>query len=268
MTAGVNAPHNTKAATGIDARVLTELVSPALATRMQVHGSIDSTQQVLLDTASRCADRSWVVSTHQRAGRGRRGRRWVTPPDSALALSMLAHQPPTGRWQSAVSLALGVAVAEVVASLGAPAVQVKWPNDVWVQGRKLGGILVESYAGGVVAGVGVNWQLDGAARALIDQPCIDLFDLGVSVSPEFLAAALAEAWNETFDRFARHGWAAFEERWIGLDALSGKSVRLWTGAHEPLEGVACGVDARGALQVDIAGQLRHFSSAEVSVRTS
>ena len=254
--------------TGLDARLLASLVAPALAARMQVLDRVDSTQAVLLDKAGQLPDRSWVLSDHQTAGRGRRGRTWLTPAGSALALSMLARNPDRGRWPGSLSLALGVAVAEVVREWGAPDVALKWPNDVWVQGRKLGGILVETFAGGVVAGVGINCQLPAAVRTSIDQACTDLAELGVVMAPEMLAAALADAWNEAFDTFARRGWEAFHARWDGFDALAGKAVRVLTGVHEQVEGRANGVDGRGCLLVDVLGETKAFASAEVSVRAT
>ncbi|HET9048556.1 MAG TPA: biotin--[acetyl-CoA-carboxylase] ligase [Chiayiivirga sp.] len=255
-----------QAVAGLDVRLMASLISPILAARMRVLGRVDSTQRVLLETAATLPDRSWVLSDHQEAGRGRRGRAWLTPPGAALALSMLAHSPNHGRWPGALSLALGVAAAEVVRDLGVPTVQLKWPNDLWVQGRKLGGILVETCAVGVVAGVGINRQLPAGARASIDQACTDLAELGVDAAPEFLAAALAEGWNEAFDTFARCGWDAFHARWDGFDGLAGKRVRVLVGVNDEVHGMACGVDAHGYLRVEVEGETKAFSSAEVSVR--
>lgn len=178
---------------------------------------------------------------------------------------MLALRDDGMRWSPCVSLALGVAAAEVMQGLGVASARLKWPNDVVVAQRKLGGILVEACADGVVAGVGINLSLPAATREAIGQPCVDLAELGCDVGCEALAAALIVAWNEAFDVFLAHGLAPFLPRWQALDALGSAPVRVLSG-EQVVEGIACGIDAQGFLLVEVAGQRRAFSSAEVSVR--
>ena len=252
----------------LDARRITALLPAALQPRLQRVDRIDSTQRALLEGAPQRPDRTFLVADYQSAGRGRRGRSWITAPGSALALSMLAHNPPGARWHPGLTLALGVATADVLHGIGARAVRLKWPNDLVVAGCKLGGILVETYAGGVVAGVGINLVLPPAARQTIGQPCLDLAALGCAVEREALVAALATAWNDAFDQFASNGLAAFQARWASLDALAGGAVRVAVGEGEPVEGIACGIDASGRLQVEVAGRRQCYASADVSVRTA
>ncbi len=249
----------------LDAQALASALPARMRSRLHVREAVDSTQQALLDDAAAWPDRAVVVTDRQSAGRGRRGRAWQSPPGASLALSMLARSGEGVRWAPGVSLALGVAAAEALHRVGASAVRLKWPNDLVADGRKLGGILVETWPGGVVAGVGINLALPVAVREAIGQPCTDLAELGAGATREALAAALIVAWDEAFDMFAAQGPAAFLPRWRALDALAHRPVRVLSG-ERIIEGVACGIDVQGRLLVETAGQRQAFSSAEVSVR--
>ncbi len=233
--------------------------------RLQVCGALDSTQTALLEAAADCPDRSVVVSDRQRDGRGRRGRVWHSPPGASLALSMFARSGTALRWPSSLTLALGVAAAAALHRAGAGRVRLKWPNDLVLDDAKLGGILVESCAEGVIAGIGLNLRLDDSARTAIGRPCVDLTDAGCRVGREALVAALILAWDAMFDDVRAGRIEAQLAAWPQLDALAGRRVRVESGGA-PLEGIARGIDAHGCFLLDVAGQRRAFASADVSVR--
>ncbi len=233
--------------------------------RLHVRGEVGSTQAELLAAAARWPDRSVVVSDRQQGGRGRRGRGWHSPPGQSLALSLFVRSRTGARWPSSLTLALGVAAAEALHRAGACGIGLKWPNDLVHDGAKLGGILVESCAEGVVAGIGINLSLNQSARAAIGQPCTDLAAAGCRIERETLAAALILAWNAAFDEVLAGRVEALLAAWAGLDALAGRRVRVESGGT-PLEGIARGIDAHGRLLLDVAGECRAFTSADVSVR--
>lgn len=251
-----------------DIRRVRAALPPSMQARVHARAPVESTQSVLLDAPAQWPDRTVVVTDHQTAGRGRRGRDWVSAPGASLALSMLARQPARQRWLPSVSLALGVAAVEAVHKLGAIPVRLKWPNDLVVGGHKLGGILVETCPAGIVAGAGINQALSSDLRAAIGSPCTDLAALGARATLEQLAVALIVNWNRALDLFAHDGLAAFHDRWRALDALADRPVTVWTDAHESVDGIARGIDPHGRLQVEIDGQLRVFAAADVSVRTA
>lgn len=253
--------------TALDAAVLAVGLGATQFARTRVHACLDSTQAALIRDAARLPDRSVVIADRQSAGRGRRGRSWSAPPGATLALSMLAHVPEGRRWAPGVTLALGVAAALALRAAGLSTVGLKWPNDLLVDGRKLGGILVESCAGrGIVAGIGINIALPDDARQAIGQDCVDLRELGSTLSREQLAIALVPGWNHALDLFLRDGLDAFQMQWQALDLLASLPVRVLAGEGTVLDGIAQGIDAQGQLQVVVDGKLRRFSSAEVSVR--
>lgn len=258
---------SSSAASPLDAEALIALLPVTGRSQVQVWGKVDSTQRVLLDRAAQWPDRAVVVTDHQTTGRGRRGRMWISPPGGSLALSMLARYENDARWPAAMSLALGVATVEALHGVGARAVRLKWPNDLTVDNRKLGGILIETFAGGLVAGVGINVALLEETRANIAQPCIDLRELGCEISRESLAAMLILVWNDAIDAYFSCGLEAFLARWHKFDALVQRPVRVLVGS-DVIEGIACGIDAQGRLQVDVDGRRQVFSSADVSVRST
>jgi BirA family biotin operon repressor/biotin-[acetyl-CoA-carboxylase] ligase len=248
-----------------------------LGERLEVLFDVGSTNTYLYDATAPAAGQPRVVLAElQRAGCGRRGRSWLAPFGSGLTLSVgwtFADTPPG---LPALGLAVGVGVAVALRSIGVVDARVKWPNDLVWRGRKLGGLLLQlrSEAGGpasVVAGLGINVALPPEARDRLAtpgaQPVADLADALDERLPgrNELAATLAAAVLDTFDEFARAGFAGFAPRWAVLDALAGAQVRV-AQADGDVEGEACGTDADGALLVRVAGELRRFHSGDVSLR--
>jgi BirA family biotin operon repressor/biotin-[acetyl-CoA-carboxylase] ligase len=155
---------------------------------------------------------------------------------------------------------------------GIRGVGLKWPNDLVHADAKLGGILIE--LGGefmgpchAVIGIGINVRLPRQIREALDRPCTDVASLAAGTPPtrNRLAGALVARLVGMLDTFAASGFAAFAEDWARHDALAGREIRV-DGAQGVFDGVAAGVDARGALQVRCAEGLRSLDSAEVSVR--
>ncbi len=225
----------------------------------------------------------------QSAGRGRRGRRWVTPFGAGIAMSLAWAFRDAGRDLPALSLAVGVALARALKRAGAHGIRLKWPNDLWFEDRKIGGVLDElrAEAGGaahVVIGVGINVALPPGVRREIER-CAAAPGNTASGAVAAPIAAVADACPEllgppsrnriagaTIDEllrmlagFEREGFAPFREDWSALDALRGRAVRVLTGERSVV-GVARGVEADGELRVDVGGRLQTFASGEVSLR--
>lgn len=245
---------------------------------VEVVPSIDSTNTELMRRArSGAMEPVLLVAETQTAGRGRLGKSWHSKPGQSLTFSLALPLKPAS-W-SGLSLVVGLSVAD---SLGGN-LQLKWPNDLWLEGRKLGGILVEtavpaaSPSAGhgqdervVVIGIGIN-----IARPPIEaMPASPAGQLLPPVPPAGLAEAhMGITAGETLEKvvaplvgdvlqFAESGFAVFAERFASRDALAGKTVQLSDGT----QGVARGVDSEGALQVETPQGMRNVTSAEVSVR--
>lgn len=234
---------------------------------------VDSTNSVLMRTVMEQPGPRALLAEQQTRGRGRRGRAWQAGFGASLCLSL--HWPLTqpAAGLSGLSLAVGIAVADALQEMHGISPRLKWPNDILVDGRKLGGVLIEM-AGDplgpceVVIGIGLNVQLPAALRASIDQPVIDLVQCGVeSVDRNRLAAAILGSVNGTLELFEREGFAAFQAAWRALDALHGYPVDLLLDTQRQT-GVARGVDAHGRLLVDHEDRRRAWASGDVSIRVA
>ena len=239
---------------------------------LEVHWEIDSTSSELQRRGSAAADLSIVMAEAQTAGRGRRGRSWLSPPGLNIYLSCLKRFEEGFAALSGLSLATGVIVLRALHALGVEGARLKWPNDVLAGGGKLAGILVElsgEYQGpcAAVIGIGLNVRLTDALREQAGQPACDLASLVQGSPPDrnAVAAALVTSLVDGLAQFEREGFAAFLDDYAEHDALRGVPLRV-SGALGELDGIGAGIDARGALQLQTAAGLRGIDSADVTVR--
>ncbi len=257
----------------LDAQAIRAALPPALRElAIEVHWELDSTSSELLRRVGDIADESFVLAETQSAGRGRRGRHWLSPPGLNLYLSCrkrFAREPAA---LTGLSLAVGVMVVQALARFGLSGLGLKWPNDVVAEDGKLAGILVE-LAGergqgcAAVIGIGLNVRLTDEIKAQIGQPACDLATLcgGRPPARNRVAAALIEALHEGLHSFDVQGFGAFHAAYAACDVLRGRALRL-SGAVPAEEGVGAGVDARGALLLRTAHGLVPVDSGEVTVR--
>ncbi len=238
---------------------------------LELHWELDSTSSEIQRRQGDLPDLSMVLAETQSAGRGRRGRRWLSPPGLNVYLSCLKRFDAGFAALSGLSLAVGVIVMRTLASLGIDGAGLKWPNDVLSDNGKLAGILVElggEYQGpcAAIIGVGLNVRLTEALREQAGQPVNDLTTLaGAAPDRNRVAAALITALAEGLDQFEREGFAAFVDEYARHDLLRDKALRV-QGATGALEGIGAGVDERGALLLQAGDGLHRIDSADVTVR--
>ena len=219
-----------------------------------------------------------MLAEYQTAGRGRRGRAWLAPPGGSICLSLSWTFRDVPADLGALGLVIGVCELRALRKLGVIDAKLKWPNDVLVDERKLGGILIELRAesGGpacVVIGIGLNVALGAPLLAKIAETGIaatDLVTAGlVEPSRNAVAGALVDSCIDGLLEFERNGLRPFIENWRDADALQGKMVDVKGAVGEVTRGLARGVDLHGALLVETAEEgLKKFVSGDVSVRVS
>lgn len=208
----------------------------------------------------------------QSAGRGRRGRHWVSPFGANLYLSFAWQFDELPPGFTALGMVAAIAAVRALRKTGVQGTAVKWPNDLIADDRKLGGILVDVQGESpnrlrAVIGIGLNVQMPEAASAHIDQAWTDLATLaqGAPPSRNTLAAALLDELFVALDVFSAEGFAAFGEDWRRLDRIAGRDVVLQQ--HERrITGTALGVDQDGALLLRSGGETQRFVSGDLSVR--
>ena len=246
---------------------------------LEVAWTVGSTNTELLSRANPPNGSSEVMlAEYQTAGRGRRGRAWLAPPGGAICLSLSWTFRDVPADLGALGLVIGVCELRALHELGVAGAKLKWPNDVLVDERKLGGILIELRAesGGpacVVIGIGLNVALGAPLLAQIAETGIaatDLVTAGlVEPSRNAVAGALVDSCIRGLLEFERDGLRPFVENWRDADALQGKMVDVRGAVGEVTRGLARGVDLHGALLVETAEEgLKKFVSGDVSVRVS
>jgi BirA family biotin operon repressor/biotin-[acetyl-CoA-carboxylase] ligase len=218
------------------------------------------------------------TAEYQSGGRGRRGRRWFSPLGRGLCLSVSWCYEVAPRDLAALGLVVGVAVAEALSALVPDdAVRLKWPNDIVVEGGKLGGILVDvaGETGGplrVVIGIGVNVRASPGLALEVDadggalRPAtLSALVPGREIGRNQLAACLLNALCRNLDEFAFSSFAAFAPRWRARDWLLGQAVSISSGS-QILNGIASGITDDGALLINVDNQLRPVFSGDVTLR--
>ncbi len=255
------------------AEVTRALGAEAPRIRLEVVDEIDSTSTRLVERAASGAPSGTCLAAEwQNAGRGRRGRSWVSSLGGSLTFSLLWRFERGAGHLGGLSLAAGAAVAHALADCGADRVQVKWPNDVVVDFRKVAGILVETSGemqgpSIAVVGVGVNYRLPERVVDRIDQPVIDVAHCTATLpSRSHLLARLLARLAAGLDDFEERGFAGVRETWRSLHAYQGRRVRVVPPRDAPFDAEVLDVAADGALVVSTAGGAVHLSSAEISLR--
>lgn len=246
------------------AEAIWEAVAPSLpGFTVEVLPEIDSTNTELMRRArAGRSDPVLLVGERQTAGRGRLGRGWDSAPGESLTFSLGLPLAPAD-W-SGLSLAVGVSVAESLH----PAIRLKWPNDLWLQDRKLGGILIETASFGE-GGAGARYAVIGIGLNVVPRPADGLSTPPAALTellPDIDATGallrLAPGLVRDVQGFELAGFRAFQARFEARDALRDRAVTLSDG----MAGTAHGVSETGSLLVHTAAGLQAVSSSEVSVR--
>ena len=268
----------------LDAKAIREGLSSTARARLrqlEVAWQLESTNSTLFARSDVPPEHCDVLLAEvQTAGRGRRGRTWLATPGGALCLSLGWSLGQMPRDMGSLGLAVGVCALQALRAhlpsgiVAATPLQLKWPNDLLCDSRKVGGILIDmrAEAGGpsyVVLGIGLNVTLDEAARSRISatgtEPC-DLRSLGVApLHRNEVVTSLIQCLTRGLAVFEHEGLKPFRDEWQRADALRGKAVNVTT-VQDSARGIACGIDLDGALLVETSRGLVRFVSGDVSVR--
>ena len=240
---------------------------------LQVDFETDSTQLRAMAVPAPSQGIAVWLAEMQTAGQGRRGKHWCSPPLANIHCSINRRFNLPVAAMSGFSLACAVMIVKSLQAQGIAGLALKWPNDLWLQDRKCGGLLIQlrGEADGpcdVTLGFGINVHLTRQAGAGIDQAWASLAEhANAALDRNRLLAGLLPALVQGFERFESDGLAAFIAEWRALDALQGRVVRVLDGARQR-DGRACGIAADGALLFEDADGQHRLHSGEVSVRVA
>ena len=243
-----------------------------LADQLTIVPSVDSTNSLASQALENGSGHgASFVAEHQSAGRGRRGRQWLSPFARSLYLTTIWEFTNGAAALECLSLSVAVAVARALRRYGIDGLALKWPNDVLAGDKKLAGILLEMQGDPaglcqVLVGIGLNVDLRGCQTDSIERPWVDLRSVA-DVEPErneLLAKLLVEL-ATVYREFAGGGFGVHRDEWLALDAYKDTPVSIQLG-EEWVNGIARGVDAGGGLMLDVDGVNRTFYGGEVSLR--
>ncbi|MDU8431835.1 bifunctional biotin--[acetyl-CoA-carboxylase] ligase/biotin operon repressor BirA [Pseudomonas syringae] len=210
-----------------------------------------------------------VVAEQQTAGRGRRGRKWVSPYAENLYYSLVLRIDGGMRQLEGLSLLVGLAVMNVLRDMGVQGAGLKWPNDVLVGRQKIAGILLELIGDPadvchVIIGIGVNVNMRASTE--VDQLWTSVrLQTGAPADRNTIAARISAQLEALLAVHRQEGFSAFQKEWERGHLWQGAAVKLLSGV-ETVEGVVLGVDSLGALRLEVNGLEKSFSGGELSLR--
>jgi BirA family biotin operon repressor/biotin-[acetyl-CoA-carboxylase] ligase len=240
---------------------------------IELFQSLGSTNKYLREQAEKsdCSG-SVVLAERQTSGRGRRGKTWVSPFAANIYMSILWDFEQGAQALEGLSLAVGVAVRRALIEVGLEDVRLKWPNDIYIGNKKLGGILLEMIgdpAGhcSVVIGVGINVSMPASIAVNIDQPWTDCCsESDAPIARSRLAALLIDNIFDILNDFESLGFAGYRDEWQEADAFKGLQGTIST-PRDSVSGTVIGVDNRGAVQLKLmSGEVKSFIGGELSLR--
>lgn len=247
-----------------------QAAAPSLDWPVQIFDSIDSTNVAAIRSINlRVPVPLIVLAERQTAGRGRRGRKWVSPFGENIYYSLALRIEGGMRQLEGLSLLVGLAVLKTLKEVGVSAVGLKWPNDVLVGRRKIAGVLLELLGDPadvchVVIGVGLNVNMRASDE--VDQEWTSVhIETGIPSNRNELVARLSTNIAAYLAVHQDQGFGVFREEWGKNHLWQGRAVSLFTGL-EATEGVVLGIDSQGALLLDVGGVQKSFSGGELSLR--
>jgi BirA family biotin operon repressor/biotin-[acetyl-CoA-carboxylase] ligase len=252
-------------------RIAAQLRASARQVDIRTVASTGSTNADLLAGVGELARPTALVASSQTAGRGRAGRSWQSAPDTSLTFSLAWNFSRPLHQLLGLPLAVGVGIVEALAAFGLT-LQLKWPNDILRDGKKLGGVLIETAMPRNPQSTG-SWAVIGVGLNLLPPP--GLADEGAPVAAmpelagverELLLAELLGGLADTLQRFEQYGFAVFCERWNRLHAYAGQPVALLDHGRVVQQGQAQGIDASGCLLLQTATGLVPVMAGDVSLR--
>ncbi len=207
-----------------------------------------------------------VAAEEQTAGRGRRGRRWHSAPGAGITFSLARRVRRPVRELAALSLVAGVAAVRALRAAGVHAAALKWPNDLVVDGAKLGGILVETRGSGAsahaVIGIGINCRRSPGLETRLRRR-VAFLEQFVALPRNEVIRGIASALLEALDAFEAHGLGALRREWEALDAYAGRRLRVRLADGRTLSGIASGLAEDGALRLRTRRGVRAVTSGRV-----
>ena len=248
-----------------------ETIQSQTKNNLIVNSVVDSTNQVIKDKHNELPQGTVCIAECQTAGRGRRGKVWQSPFGANLYLSMLWRFDSGYQALDGLSLVIGLAVTKTLEQLYGLSAQLKWPNDIYVNNKKLGGVLVEvegQFGGACSTIIGIGLNVAMPKQTDIDQPWTDLTQvLPHSINRNELTSTLINTLREILTEFEKSGFSGFVGPWQNKNVFANKQVNLINGKQR-ISGICVGIDERGGLLLKQEDKVTAHYGGEISVRSA
>ncbi|WP_448547313.1 bifunctional biotin--[acetyl-CoA-carboxylase] ligase/biotin operon repressor BirA [Thalassotalea fusca] len=242
------------------------------ANKIEVHSVIDSTNTFLLRRIPNQVQKGQVcVAEFQSAGRGRRGRTWVSPFGSHIYFSLYWYLEQGMAAAMGLNVVVALAISDAIQNLYQLNAQLKWPNDIYLNDRKLAGILIELEGQALepchsVIGIGLNVNMPEQMAEKIDQPWSDIQShVNQSVDRNELVGELIKCLNKRLLAHEESGISSMVNDWLQRDKYLNQRVTLISGTKETT-GICRGINAQGALLLEQQGAVKPIYGGEISLR--
>jgi len=249
--------------------IIYESLPPALKELCDLHLllSVDSTNTWMMSNLRVTKPYTFCLAELQKDGKGRRGRRWLSPFGKNICLSVGFDLPGGVEVLNGLSLVVGISVVRALKLLGLSTAKLKWPNDILINGEKVAGILVELQGEAttgwrITAGIGLNVAMNEGEGRGIDQPWVSLSKY-IDFSRDFIASTLIASVVNVLETFKQDGFSVFIDEWQDFDVLKGRHVQI---SASDVAGISRGVDASGALLLDTGSGIISVNAGEVSIK--
>ncbi len=249
--------------------ILKVYILPPLLTVNSTNQYLKSIKTKLLNNIRLC------VTEHQSDGRGRQSKRWFASIAKNVIMSLQVRLKIPPAELGGVSLMVGISIISALNELGVAGLRIKWPNDIYSEGKKLAGILIEStkLVGSsveLIIGIGVNVKVMEAEAEEIDQAWVDLESIvGKKWCRSTIIATIMNHLVTNFVRYEKYGIAGFQADWAELDYLLSKEIVIISAGKCVTVGVAAGINERGELLVRTHdSEIVNILSGDISVRRS
>lgn len=231
---------------------------------------INSTNAYMLTHANELKSGDFCVAEYQSAGRGRRGRTWVSPYGNHLYFSMLWQFEQGLAQTMGLSLVVGCSLVNILSGMGIHGLGLKWPNDVYLDNKKLAGVLVEMTGQmdnkcQLIIGVGLNLAMSSSQGQTIDQPWSDLCGVIDSIDKTELIIKLQQQLKIDLQLFEKQGLQPFLTHWKKWDIFNQQPVSLLLGDNQ-IDGICQGINEQGAILLKTSNKIEAFVGGEITLR--
>ena len=240
--------------------------------KLELHTIIDSTNSYLLrKLPTQVSNGQVCIAEYQSHGRGRRGRQWISPFGAHLYMSMYWQVEQGMSAVMGLNIVAAIAIRDAIKELYSLDVELKWPNDIYLSGKKLAGILIELEGQPAeichcVIGIGLNLDMPSQSGEQVTQPWSDLqSEVNTKVDRNELVAKLITSLNKRLAQHQTNGLTSLKEIWHQHDLYLNKNIVITSGQNLT-NGLSKGINDQGALMLEVNGQQKAIYGGEVSLR--